>query len=375
MRSIGVSLALLAALAAWAPASTSTGARGRRMVAVGTYTNGREQGIFLFRWDDRTGALEPAGAFGGVENPSFLASSPDGKRLYAVSETGNGSVAALAWQPDGGLKLLNKRDSAGSYPCHLCIDKGGKLVMAANYGSGTLAALPVSAEGLATASCTVQHKGTGPNAQRQEGPHAHSINVDPTGRYAVACDLGTDQIIVYKIDAAGGRITRHSAALAAPGAGPRHLAWHPGGKMAFVINELGNTICSYRWDADAGTLTQLGSAPTLAADFKGASTTAEVVVHPNGRFVYGSNRGEESVVAMQVDAASGKLTVAGRVATGGKTPRNFVIDPTGKWMLAANQDSSSLVVFKLDPQTGLPAPTGVTVSVPMPVCVRFVTAP
>lgn len=375
MRFIGVCLALLAALAASATASPSTGARGKRMVAVGTYTNGREQGIFLFRWDDKTGALEPAGAFGGVENPSFLASSPDGKRIYAVSETGTGSVAALAWQPDGGLQLLNKQDSAGSYPCHLCIDKGGKLVMAANYGSGTLVALPVNAEGLAPASCTVRHAGKGPNAQRQEGPHAHSINVDPTGRYAVACDLGTDQIIVYKLDAAAGRLTQHSVAQAAPGAGPRHLAWHPGGRMAFVINELGNTICSYRWDADAGTLTQLGSAPTLAADFKGASTTAEVVVHPNGRFVYGSNRGEDSVVAMQVDAGSGKLTVVGRVATGGKTPRNFVVDPTGKWMLAANQDSNSLVVFKLDAATGMPAPTGVTVDVPMPVCVRFVTAP
>jgi 6-phosphogluconolactonase len=247
-------------------------------------------------------------------------------------------------------------------------------VLVANYGGGSVASLPIAADGrVGRAVSTIQHAGSSVNKQRQEGPHAHSINLDAANRFAFAADLGLDQVLVYKFDTATGKLAGNNPAAAnvTPGAGPRHFAFHPGGKFAYVINEIANTVTAFGYDASRGVLTPVQEISTLPKDFQGTSYTAEVVVHPTGKFVYGSNRGHDSIAIFSVDPQSGKLTAAGHQPTEGKTPRNFAIDPTGTWLFAENQDSGTIAVFRIDPQTGGLKPTGQKLSVPTPVCVRM----
>jgi len=347
-------------------------------VYVGTYTKSKSRGIYSLRMDLATGSLTPPELAAEAKNPSFLAVHPTGRFLYAVAEnwgTGGaevGSIAAYAISPEGRLSPLNRQPSGGRGPCHLTVDREGRNVLVANYGSGQVAVLPVGADGrLTEPSSVIQHAGRGPDPKRQEGPHAHSINLDPAGRFAFACDLGLDKVMVYRFDSAGGRLAPHDppAACVAPGAGPRHLSFHPSGRFAYVINEMASTVTAFAYDAEGGALRELQTVPALPAGWRGQNTTAEVRVHPSGRFLYGSNRGHDSIAVFTIDARTGRLAAAGHQPTLGREPRHFAIDPAGVWLLAANQNSDSLVVFRIDPETGGLMPTGIAVEVPSPVCV------
>jgi 6-phosphogluconolactonase len=350
-------------------------------VYFGTYTGPRSRGIYQARFDAETGRLEAVELAGEAVNPSFLAVHPNRKFLYAVGEIGNfegqktGGVSAFAIDTASGkLTLLNQQPSHGAGPCHIVVDRAGTSVLVANYGGGSVASFPLANDGrLQPAASAIQHEGRSVNPRRQEMPHAHSINLDPDNRFAFAADLGLDKILIYRFDSATSRLTPHPAAgVVAAGSGPRHFAFHPTGRFAYVINELANTVTAFAFDGDAGTLTELQTITTLPADFQGTSYTAEVVVHPTGRYLYGSNRGHDSLALFRIEEATGQLTPLGHVSTGGKTPRNFQVDPTGRWILAANQGTDTVVVLKIDLASGAVTPTGQSVAVPTPVCIRFV---
>ena len=341
---------------------------------VGTYTTSTEsQGIYSLRLDLDSGALTAVELAGQASDPSFLALHPCGKFLYAVSEFG-AAVGAFAVSPAGKLAALNQQPSGGNWPCHLTVDREGRNVLVANYGGGCVTVLPIGADGcLASPSQTVQHHGSGPDPKRQEAPHTHSVNLDPTGRFAFVADLGLDKVMVYRFDSALGKLVPHDppAAVLAPGAGPRHLAFHPGGRLAFVINELASTVTSFAWDGKLGVLRERQTISTLPRDFSGANLAAEVRVHPSGRFLYASNRGQDSIASFLIEPGSGALTALGHEPTLGRSPRHFALDPTGTWLLAANQATDNLVVFRIEAQSGRLKPAGFQVEVPAPVCVTF----
>ncbi|MCS7045345.1 MAG: lactonase family protein [Gemmataceae bacterium] len=349
-------------------------------VFVGTYTGGKSKGIYRMELDAATGKLGHAALAAETPNPSFLAIHPSRKFLYAVGEAGGpqgGAVTAFALDAaTGELKLLNRESSVGAGPCHIVVDQTGTNVLIANYGGGSAAVLPIQPDGrLKPASSVQQHRGRSVNKSRQEGPHAHSINLDPHNRFAFVADLGLDKVLVYRFDAKHGTLTPHDppAVDVAPGAGPRHFAFHPNGKHAYVINELDLTITAFDYDAAKGVLTTRQTIRTLPTDVtntKGMST-AEVVVHPSGKFLYGSNRGHNTIAIFRIGAA-GELTAAGHQGHHIKTPRNFAIEPTGRYLLAANQGGDSIVVFAIDAESGALTPVGEPVAVPTPVCVRFV---
>jgi 6-phosphogluconolactonase len=349
----------------------------RVRVYVGTYTGRGSKGIYAFEFNLQTGEASQPRLVAETPNPSFLAIHPSLRFLYAVNEIWGGSkegtVSAFAIQPDGSLQFLNQQSSKGVGPCHLTVDKTGKFVLVANYGSGSVAVLPILPDGrLGEATCAIQHEGKSVNPQRQEGPHAHSINLDPANKFAIVADLGIDKLLVYQFDATKGTLKPNDPPFVAtaPGAGPRHVAFHPNGKFVYAINELNSTVTAYRYDAAKGALSEIQTVSTLPEGFTGTNTTAEVQVHPSGRFLYGSNRGHDSIAIFAIDG-EGKLTPIGHQPTQGKTPRNFGIDPTGTYLLAANQDSDNLVVFRINSQTGKLELTGLTLEIPTPVCVKF----
>jgi 6-phosphogluconolactonase len=353
-------------------------------VYVGTYTSGASKGIYRLDLDPKTGALTPAGEPAETVSPSFLAFHPSGRFLYAVNETGDarsdppGGVSAFAIDgKTGALTFLNRQTSGGAAPCHLWVDSRGRYLLVANYWGGNVEVLPLEADGrLGAPGQLMQHEGRGPHAERQDGPHAHSVKLDPSETLALVGDLGLDMLVAYRFDAAKGTLTPYEAGTSkmAPGAGPRHFTFDPQGRVVYVLNELNATVTALRFDAAARTFTELQTVPTLPADYKGQNTTAEIVVRPDGRFVYASNRGHDSLAIFAVDAATGKLTPAGHQSTLGKTPRNFAIDPTGTFLLAANQKSDAIVVFRIDGKTGGLTPVGKPVQVPAPVCIRMTTA-
>jgi 6-phosphogluconolactonase len=353
----------------------------RLRVYVGTYTDGESTGIYLLRLDLASGTLTEGGAVAETRNPSFLAIHPSQRFLYAVNEIGDyngtksGAVSAFAIDPQtGGLTLLNQESSRGSGPCHLSVDRAGKNVLVANYGGGSIAVLPIRPDGrLGPATAFVQHEGRSVTP-RQNAPYAHSIHVDPAGRFVFAADLGLDKILIYRYDAGQGTLAPHdpSAVAVAPGAGPRHFAFHPNGRVAYLINEIDSTVTAFRFDPATGALTPLHTLSTLPQGFEGHSSTAEIQVHPSGKFLYGSNRGHDSIALFAIDPDTGLLTAIGHPPTRGKTPRNFAIDPTGAYLLAANQESGTVVLFRIDPQTGHLTPTGEEAHVPKPVCVKMI---
>lgn len=354
----------------------------KMMVYVGTYTQGgKSKGIYLLEMDPETGKLTPKGAVAEVANPSFLAIHPNRRYLYAVGEisdfAGKKSGAVNAFSIDSGtgvLTLLNQQPSVGAGPCHLIVDRSGKNVLVANYGGGSVAALPLAADGrLGEASAFIQHEGKSVNPRRQEGPHAHSINVDRANRFAFAADLGLDKVLIYRLDSSKGTLSPNDppAGVVPPGSGPRHFAFHPNGRYAYVINEISSTVTGFAFDSKSGALNPLQTLSTLPAEYRGGGGTAEVQVHPSGKFLYGSNRGHDSIAIFAINAGTGMLSPAGHQLTGGKTPRNFGIDPTGAFLLAANQNSDTIVVFRIDAQTGALSPAGHQVEVPSPVCVKF----
>ncbi len=356
---------------------------GKQRVYFGTYTGKSSKGIYRSELDLATGKLSPPVLAGEVANPSFLAIAPNQTFLYAVGElndvNGKKGGAVNAFSIDavtGDLKLLNQQSSVGGGPCHISVDRTGKTALVANYGGGSTAVLPILADGkLGEASSFVQHKGHDPVKDKPLTPHAHSINVDSGNRFAFVADLGLDKVLVYKLDPDKGTITANDppAASVEKGSGPRHFAFHPSGKFAYVINESLLTVTAFQYDAEKGVLTPHQTITTLpegVTDRKGMST-AEVQVHPSGKFLYGSNRGHHSIAIFSIDSATGKLTAVGHQGQGIKTPRNFGIDPTGRYLLAANQDSDSVIVFRINQSTGQLEPTGVSVSVGTPVCVKF----
>lgn len=359
----------------------SKGAPDKLWVFVGTYTDAKSKGIYRCELDLKTGKLANPQLAAELKSPSFLAIHPSHRFLYAVNEAGagknTGAVTALALDPvSGTLKFLNQQSSGGDGPCHINVDKTGKNALIANYGGGSAAVLPIGADGkLAPISSFVQHKGSSVDKGRQEGPHAHSINLDKANRFAFVCDLGLDKVMIYRFDADRGTITPNDPAdlMLAPGSGPRHFAFHPDGKTAYVNGEMAMTITACDYDAAKGVLTKRQTLSTLPQDAnrKGAST-AEVVVHPSGKFVYVSNRGHNTIAIFTIDPTSGKLTAAGHQGENIKTPRNFAIDPSGTYLIVANQDGHSLVVFRINQTTGALEPTGNMVQVPNPVCVRMV---
>jgi 6-phosphogluconolactonase len=314
-------------------------------------------------------------------NPSFIAIHPNRQYLYAVNEVNTyegqsaGSVSSFSLDAKTGkTRFLNKVSSRGADPCHLSLDRTGKWVLVANYSGGSIAAFTIKADGsLGEASAFVQHTGSSVNPQRQRGPHAHSINLSPDNRFAIASDLGLDQVLIYRFDADKGTLSPSNPPFAKvkPGAGPRHFAFHPSGRFAYEINEIASTVTAFAYSLEHGILEEMQTISTLPKEFSGNNSTAEIEAHPNGRFLYGSNRGHNSIAVFTIDSSKGTLTQLEQVPTQGKTPRNFAIDPTGAYLFAANQGSDNIVVFRIDQKTGGLSPTGNVLEVPSPVCVIF----
>jgi 6-phosphogluconolactonase len=351
---------------------------------VGTYTEegSKSKGIYAYRYDAAASQITPLGLAAETTNPSFVAPSPNGKYLYAVNEVGNykgpnsGGVSAFSIDhATGKLTFLNEVASQGADPCYLIVDKAGKYVLVANYTGGSIAVFPVLADGkLGDASAFVQHTGHGTDPRRQEGPHAHSIDLSPDNRFAMVDDLGLDELLVYKFDGAKGTLTSNDPPFAKveAGAGPRHFALRPDGKFAYVVAEMGHTVTVFANDATSGKMQPLQTVTTLPKDFKGRNDDAEIQMHPSGKFLYASNRGEDTIAIYAIDGRKGTLTQVGSVPTGGKEPRSFEIDPTGALLFAENQKSDNITVFKIDPKTGKLTPTGKVLEVATPVCLKFV---
>jgi 6-phosphogluconolactonase len=350
---------------------------------VGTYTTKQEsKGIYAYNFNPATGEFTPIGLVAETTDPSFVAVHPDGKHLYAVNEIGefNGqkSGAISSFEIDrktGKLKFLNQVSTHGAGPCFVSLDKTNRFVLVANYDGGSVSTFQIEPDGsLSIARGFVQHSGSGLDKVRQEAPHAHWIATSPDNRFALVADLGLDDVLVYKFDDVQGKLTPNSPPYTQvkAGSGPRHLAFAPNGKFAYLITEMASTVVTFSYNAEKGTLTTLQTLPNLPKDYNGLKEAAEIAVHPNGKFVYASNRGSaNSIGAYKIDGAKGTLTPIGIFPTGGKIPRHFTIDPTGKFLIAANADSNNLVTLKIDETTGALSPTGKEVSVPSPQCIAF----
>lgn len=349
-------------------------------VYFGTYTGAKSKGIYVSRFDTATGKLAAAVLAAETPSPSFLALHPNGRFLFAAGESSQvgaakqGGVSAFATGLEGKLKLLNTQPSGGNGPCHLAVDAKGRFAFTANYGSGSVAALPIRKNGsLEAPTATMQHAGSSVNRQRQEGPHAHCVNLSPDNLFLLSCDLGLDKVMIYQLGRPAHSLIAHDPpfALVTPGSGPRHLAFDPRGKFVYVVNELSSTVTVFAYDAKRGALGEVQTISTLPKGFTGQSWCAEIAVHPSGQFVYASNRGHDSIAVFTVDRPSGRLTVLEAQPTQGRTPRHFALDPTGGWLLAENQDSDNVMVFKINPRSGALTTTGQSISVPSPVCAVF----
>ncbi|MFL6283049.1 MAG: lactonase family protein [Pyrinomonadaceae bacterium] len=366
--------------------SVNTAARARELlVYVGTYTSGtKSEGIYLYRLSLSDGSLTRVGVTGGVNNPSYLTLDRARRFLYAVEETEefegakSGAVSAFTIErTDGSLRFINRQASMGGAPCYVNADAHGRFVLVANYSGGNVAVLPVKkGGGLGKATDVRQDSGSGPVHERQEGPHAHSVLLDPSNRHAYSCDLGADKVMVYDFDSRRGTLTpnRQPFVSLKPGAGPRHLTFDRAGRHVYVLNELDSTVTAFARERTTGALQELKTYALLPADFRGENTGADIHLTPDGRFLYCSNRGYDHLAAFRVDARAGTLTPAGHTPTGGRTPRNFAVDPTGRFLLVANQRSDSVVTFRIEPSTGALAATGHTAELPSPVCLKL-TAP
>jgi 6-phosphogluconolactonase len=352
------------------------------LVYVGTSENEPGRGIYRFRFDPATGEAGPVELAAEAARPTFLAIHPNQRFLYAVNAIQDfqgqktGAVSAYALDAaTGALRLLNQQPSGGPGPCHVVVDSAGKNTLVANYSGGSVACLPLGAEGrLQPPSSVIQHAGSSINPRRQEGPHAHSINLDAANRFAFAADLGLDKVFIYRFDAAQGTLTPHDppSVSTAPGAGPRHFAFHPSGRFAYVINELDSTVIAFAYDAAAGTLKEIQTITTLPGGFTGENYPAEVLVHPSGSFLYGSNRGHDSIAIYAIDTQTGRLTPNGHQPSGGKDPRNFNFDPSGAWMIVGNQSTNNVLVLRLNPERGTLTPTGQEFACPSPICFKMV---
>jgi 6-phosphogluconolactonase len=349
-------------------------------VYLGTYTgSGKAQGISVFRLDGDVGAMTHVQTV-AADNPSFLALHPKLPYLYAVHETepgtegGPGVGAYRIDPPTGRLTALNRQPSHGVAPCYVSLDPQGSFVFVANYGDGVLSVYRVQDDGsLGEASHTVQHVGSSIHPQRQLGPHAHSIRYAPRGDLILVCDLGIDRLMLYRLDAGAGRLVASDPPSVSVhnGGGPRHLDFDPGGRYVYVNNEIDSTVTSFAYDPGRGTLVEVDTASTLPEGFDGHNSTAQVLAHPSGRFVYVSNRGHDSIAVFEVEQATGRLIPRGQTSTQGRTPRNFNLDPTGTLLLAANERTDTVVAFRIDPETGGLSLTGAVTETKTPVCIVF----
>jgi 6-phosphogluconolactonase len=343
------------------------------LLYVGTYTAGTQsEGIYLVRMDPRSGELRRVGFMDAGANPSFLAIHPNGRVLYAVNELDNGAVSAFAIERgSGALTRLNAQPSQGGAPCYVSVDRSGRVALVANYTGGSVALLPIQTNGSLAPAHAVQHTGTGPNAERQEAPHAHCILPDPSNRFVLAADLGADRVFVYRLDGHSLRPVEGGDAVMRPGAGPRHIAFHPTLPLVFVANELDSTVATLRFDSTRGALSPQGTVSTLPAGWTGTNYPADIHVAVSGRTVYVSNRGHNSIAVFSVAESTGALVLEQVVSTEGDWPRNFSLDPCGRWLLVANQRSNSVIVFERNPGNGRLTPTPQRIAIPSPVCLTF----
>ena len=352
------------------------------LLYVGSYTDAAHpHGIHLVEMRSSNGELRLVGSADGGPNPSFLAIHPNGRALYAVNEVAEhegsptGSVSAFAIEGrEGALTPIDSQSSGGRGPCYVSVDPSGHAALVANYDSGSVAMLPLGGNGaLGQATSVMQHTGHGPNADRQEGPHAHCIVAHPANRFALATDLGIDRVLVYELDLRVGTLRHHEAgdAVMRPGSGPRHIAFHPTRSLVFVTKELDSTVTTLRFDADRGTLAPVATTLTVPKGSEATNYPADIHVAPLGNVLYVSNRGHDSIAVFSIDDTTGDLTLVQTMSTDGEWPRNFSLDPTARWLVAANQRSSSLVVFGRDPRSGRLTPTSQRLDVASPACVRF----
>ncbi|NOX53298.1 MAG: lactonase family protein [Planctomycetes bacterium] len=348
---------------------------------IGAYTQFAGKGIYRSWLNVETGELTAPELAAETVSASFLAFHPSKPCLYVTNEVNEfrgektGAVSAFAIERQtGDLKLLNQQPTGGAIPCHLIVDATGKWVLVVNYTGGNVAVLPIQDDGsLGQPTTLIQHQGSSANPKRQEAPHPHSINLDPRNRFAFVADLGVDKIFIYRFDSSDGTLTPHDPphVSLAPGSGPRHFTFHPNGRWAYVINELSSTIVAFRYDADRGRLEPMQTVSTLPDDFQGESYTSEIAVHPSGRFLYGSNRGHNSIAVFRIDPETGKLTALGCEPSQGEWPRNFVIDRDGRFLVAGNRVSGNVVVFRINRDTGTLQPTGHSIRAGAPACVRI----
>ena len=356
--------------------TTGTNSESYR-VYVGTYTSGESEGIYIYQLNRQTGELSYLSKFVGIDDPSFLAIHPAKTFLYSVSEGGkkDGSISAFRINSESGeLEFLNKQSSGGRGPAHVNVDGSGRWVLTANYGGGSVAILPIRKDGsLGPPTDVRKHQGSGIDPKRQKEPHPHSIWVSPDNRFAFVPDLGIDKIMIYKLDLKNGKLLTNDPPYfkTAPGAGPRHFTFHPNGRYAFVINELNSTITAMKYDATAGALTKVQTIRTVPDEYTGINYCADIHTSPDGRYVYGSNRGHNSIAVFSFDDQTGTLKLIECESTQGDWPRNFAIDPDGKILLAANQRSDNVVTFFIDQKTGELTPTGFQAEISMPVCLKL----
>lgn len=354
---------------------------GDILVFVGTYTRSGSEGVYLYEMDAGTGALRLVTAAPRVESPSYLAIAADGRHVYTVSEVEefagrrSGAVSAFAFDPARrAFTLINQQPSEGNGPCHIAVEPTGRYALVANYGGGSVAMLPIgSGGGLDPATAFVQHAEADADPQQPTKARAHSMFIDPSGALVFCADLGLDRIFCYRMDLEQGRLLPHDPPHTdlAPGSGPRHLAFHPSGRYLYAITELGNTVVTFAYDAAAGRLRQVQTVSTLPPGYTGKSYCADVHVSADGRFLYGSNRGHESIAVFGIDGATGQLALLGLTPCGGEHPRSFGIDPTGRFLLVANGHSDNIVVFRRDAVSGALTPAGQEVRLAAPVCVKM----
>lgn len=358
-----------------------------RLMFVGTYTEplphvptAHAEGIYRFWFDPATGRCTAAGVTTGIENPTYVTVDPGGQYLYAVSELEGGRenlCSAYSINRDNGsLTLINRQPTLGQAACYVKVDASGKVVLVANYSGGqTVVLLPVRDDGgLDPVSSKHQHSGSSVNTERQDGPHGHCAVPDTANQYVFVADLGIDQLVRYRLDAEAGQLVPSPAGTVRlkAGVGPRHLVFHPGGRFAYVVCELEAYVTAFTYDAASGILHEIQTLSTLPEGFAGQKWAAAIRVTPDGRFLYASNRGHDSLALYAIDPDTGHLTALGHQSTHGSIPRDFTIDPTGQWLLAANQATDSIVTFKINPTTGLLEETGISTEVATPVSLAFV---
>lgn len=348
----------------------------RLLVYIGNYTRSDAAAIYHGEVDTASGALKILGKTPCEDDPSYLCLHPSGRYLYTVNEVdtfdGGGAVSAFTIDPDSGaLTFLNLQPTVGS-PCHNTVDATGRYVLSANYGGGSVCMHPILNDGsVGEMTDFKQHEGSSVNPHRQEGPHPHSVNVDPANRFAFCADLGLDKVFVYELDLAGGKLKDHGAASVTFGTGPRHFAFHPNRRFAYVINEMGNTVIAFAYDEAAGTLSEIQEISTIPHDYGEMTETADVHVTPDGRFLYGSNRGHDSI-AMFAIGEDGRLSPLGHEAVPA-TPRNFALDPSGRFLYSGGQNTNTISVFRVDQASGRLQATGDEADAPSPVCLKFLT--